>query len=313
VSLRAPLWLIALALIPIALSAARLRRHRPQRHVVRHPASGTIREATAAGSDRRRHVPTVLLLGAVALLVVALAGPRVIHRVGIDDAAIVLVVDHSGSMAASDVRPTRLAAAVAAADRFIDQAPRPVRVGVVGFSDTPDAVQGPTVDHAADRQVLGGLRAGGDTDTGGAVTVALQLLDGRRADHPPAAIVLVSDGSSNVGPNPLRVSQTAARDHVPIDTVALGTPGGILLSGGFRAAVAVPPDPRLMHQIAQLSNARTYDARSAARLDEVYERLARRLTTIARHRDVTVWFVIASAAVLFAAALASLGLGVELP
>jgi Ca-activated chloride channel family protein len=313
VSLSAPLWLLALALIPIALAAARLRRRRPPRHVVRHPASATLREATAGAPDRRRHVPAALLLSAVALLVLALASPRMTHQVAIDDAAVVLAVDHSRSMAAGDVRPTRLAAAVAAADRFIDQVPREVRVGAVGFSGTPDAVQDPTLDHAAARRLLGGLRAGGDTDTGGALTDALQLLDARHVDHPPGAIVLVSDGASNVGPNPLRVAQTAARDHIPIDTVALGTANGILFSGGFHAALAVPPDPRLMRQIARLSDARTYTARSARRLDEVYERLARRLTTVPRHRDITVWFVIAAAAVLFAAVVAALGLGVELP
>ena len=111
-SFATPLWLLALVLVPIAVAAQRLRRRRGKRYVVRHPAAASVRAALAEGPRWPRHLPAALLLAAVALLVVALARPRVTHRVPTDSASLMLVSDHSGSMAADDVRPTRLAAAI---------------------------------------------------------------------------------------------------------------------------------------------------------------------------------------------------------
>ncbi len=313
-SFASPWWLLGGLIVPLAVIAHQLRRGRPQRYVVRHPAAASAREAAGNAPRWPRHVPAALMLVAVVLLVLALARPRVTHRVGIDHASLELVVDHSGSMAAQDVPPTRLVAAIRAANRFIDEVPADVRVGAVGFAASTDAVQDPTLNHGAARRLIDGLKPGGGTDTGGALTLALALLDGADRHHPPSAIVLVSDGAANTGPNPLVVSHTAGREHIPIDTVALGTTGGVLNPpGGFRAAQAVPPDPRLMREIAQRSDAREYAARSAPGLSAVLQRLGADLSTAPRHRDVTVWFVVGAAALLFAGAGASLGLGVRVP
>ena len=313
-SFAAPLWLLALALVPAAVAVARMRRRRAQRYVMRHPATAAMARAIAAAPRWPRHVPAALALAAVALLAIALARPRVTQRIPTDSASLMLVSDHSGSMAADDVRPTRLAAAISAANTFIDRLPSHVRVGAIGFSTSPDSVQGPTLDHAAARRVIDEQQALGGTDTGDALVLALRLLDGSGAHHPPAAIVLLSDGAANAGPNPLQVSQTARREHVPIDTVALGTAGGVLSpQGPFGPAVAVPPDPRLMQEIAELSGARAFNARSADQLSTIYTRLGTELSTVGRRRDVTLVFVIAGGVLLLAGAGASLRLGVRLP
>jgi Ca-activated chloride channel homolog len=313
-SFGAPLWLLALALVPAALAAQVRARRRARRYAVRFTALTTLRQAAGAGPSWHRHVPAALVLGAVGLLAVALARPHVTYRAPIGQASVMLVTDHSGSMAATDVQPTRLAAAVAAANTFIDRLPGSVRLGAIGFGSSADAVQGPVANHAAARGIIDSQTANGGTDTGDALLLALQLLHGGVATHPPAAIILLSDGAANAGPDPVAVSRQAARDRIPIYTVALGTPGGVLQSPDpFQPPVAVPPDPQLMAQIAQVSGAQAFNARSAGELSSIYTRLGSRLGTVARRREITVVFAIAGLVALLGAAAESVRRSARLP
>jgi Ca-activated chloride channel family protein len=310
----APLWLLALALVPAALVAYVLARRRRQRYAVRFPAISTLREAVAAGRSWERHLPAALALAAVALLAVALARPHVPRRVAVGEASLMLVTDHSGSMAASDVQPSRLTAAVGAANTFISQLPASVRLGAIAFSSSADAVQGPVTNHAAARAIIDAQTAAGGTDTGDALVLALQLLRGGVAHHPPAAIVLLSDGAANAGPDPVGVAGQAARDRIPIYTVALGTPGGVLANAGpFGQPLAVPPDPQLMQQIAQVSGARAFNAQSADQLSSIYKRLGGELGTVTRTREITAVFAIAGLVALLAAVAVSVRSSGRLP
>jgi Ca-activated chloride channel family protein len=309
-----PLWLLALALIPLALLAQRLSHRRTRIYAVRFPAAATLQQALAEMSPRAwRRLPLVALLAAIALIVAAIAAPRVTHRVPIRAASLVLVLDHSGSMAANDVRPSRLAAAIRAANTFIDQLPSSARVGVVGFSTSPDTVQQPVTDHAAARDVIDNQRANGGTDTGPALQLALQLLHGGRRNHPPAAIVLLSDGAANLGESPLTVAVQARRDRIPIYTVALGTPGGVLSEGLFGPTVPVPPDPQLMAGIARASGGRAYNARTEEYLRSVYATLGRSLSTVARRQDISVYFLVVAGVLLLVAVLGSVRTVARLP
>jgi Ca-activated chloride channel homolog len=312
VSFGAPLWLFALALVPAALAAYVRARRRAKRYVIRFPAVSTLREAVVTAPSWERHVPAALALAAVAMLVIALARPHVPYRVATNEASLMLVTDHSGSMAADDVQPTRLAAAVSAANTFIDQLPGSVRVGAIGFGSSPDLVQAPVTNHDAARALIDSQSPDGGTDTGDALALALQLLQGANPRHPPAAIVLLSDGAANAGPDPVTVSQQAARDRIPIYTVALGTPGGVLVEP-FGQSVAVPPDPQLMAQIAQVSGARAFNAQSADQLSSIYKRLGTELGTVSRKREITVVFAIAGLVLLVAAAAGSVRSSGRLP
>ena len=300
-SFASPIWLLALALIPAAVLAYVRARRRARRYAVRFPAVATLREVVSTTSSWSRHLPAVLALGAIAALVVALARPRVPYRAPIGEASLMLVGDHSGSMAATDVQPSRLAAAVSAADTFIGKLPSTVRVGAITFSSSADAVQAPVTDHRAARAVIDAQSAGGGTDTGDALNLALQELRGSDRRHPPSAIVLLSDGAANAGPDPVGVGTQAGRDHIPIYTVALGTSNGVL-PGPFGAPVAVPPDPQLMQQIAQVSGARAFNAQSSDELSSIYKGLGNKLATVVRKRDVTVAFAIAGLVLLMSAA-----------
>ncbi|HWF36121.1 MAG TPA: VWA domain-containing protein, partial [Solirubrobacteraceae bacterium] len=147
-----PAWLAALALIPLAIAAAVAARRRAGRYAVRFPAVATVRMAVAGtGTSWLRHLPAALALAAIAALALALARPHVSYGASVGDGAVMLVTDHSGSMAATDVSPTRLAAAERAANTFIDEQPSGVRIGAIAFSSSPDAVQAPVANHAAAR------------------------------------------------------------------------------------------------------------------------------------------------------------------
>jgi Ca-activated chloride channel family protein len=309
-----PQWLVGLLLVPLALAAQLYSRRRAQRYAIRFPALTTLRAAAAGAASWRRHVPVGLLLAGIAALALALARPHITHQVAIDQASIMLVTDHSGSMAATDVQPTRLAAAEQAADTFIARLPSGVRVGAVAFSSSPDASQGPATAHAAARAIVDAESAGGATATGDALQVALQLLHGADAKHPPSAIVLLSDGSANAGADPVSVARESGRDHIPIYTVALGTPNGVLQTPDpYQPSLPVPPDPALMQRIAQVSGGRTFNAQSAGELSSIYTRLGSRLGSTTRTSDITAVFAAAGLVLVLVAAAGSARLSGRLP
>jgi Ca-activated chloride channel homolog len=306
-SFASPLWLGALALVPIAILAQVAARRRGRRYAVRFPAVSTLRLAAAGGlSSWRRYLPAACGLAAIAALALALARPRVSYSAPVDRASVILVTDHSGSMAATDVQPTRLAAAERAANTFIDQLPAQVLVGAIAFSSSPDAVQAPASNHSAARAIIDAQTANGSTATGDALQLALQLLRGADKKHPPSAIVLLSDGAANAGVDVTTVAHQAAQDKIPIDTVALGTPNGVLPSPDpFQPPVAVPPDPQLMQEIAQLSGGRSFNAQTADELSSIYKGLGRQLGSVTRKRDVTAAFAIGGLAFLLIGAMGS--------
>ena len=302
-SFASPQWLGLLALIPAAIAAWLWARRRARRYAVRFPPLSTVTLALDAGSAWRSYVPGAFALAAIAAIVLALARPRVTYSAAIDQASLMLVSDESGSMAASDVQPTRLAAAERAAGTFIDQLPGKVRVGAIAFSSAPNEVQSPVTDHNAARAVIDGQNANGATATGDALASALQLLRASQAKHPPSAIVLLSDGAANAGQDVLTVARQAARDKVPVYTVALGTPNGVLTNPDpLGPPVAVPPDPQLLAQIAQLSGGRSFNAQSADQLSSIYKRLGRQLGSVTRKREVSAAFAIGGLALLLLAA-----------
>jgi Ca-activated chloride channel family protein len=305
-SFSTPVWLAALALIPVAVAASMWARRRARRYAVRFPAVSTLQLAAGAGRSWRRRLPAAFMLAAIAALALALARPHVSYSTPVDEASVVLVSDESGSMAANDVQPTRLAAAERAANTFIDQLPAKARVGAIAFSSTPNSVQQPVADHSAARAVIDSQSADGATDTGDSLALALQMLHGDQAKHPPSAIVLLSDGAANQGENPSTVARQAAHDKIPIYTVALGTPNGILPNPEpFGPPVAVPPDPQLMAQIAQLSGGRSFNAQSAGELSSIYKALGQKLGTVTRKREVTAAFAIGGLVLVLLAAAAS--------
>jgi Ca-activated chloride channel homolog len=303
-SLQAPWFLLALLAIPAALAALALARRRPDRYVVRFPAAATLGAVLPRQGRARRALPTILLCLALAALALALARPEATVAVPNERASVMLVTDTSGSMNATDVEPSRLAAAKAAGERFLDEVPDRLRVGLVAYAEGTHTILRPTAEHAEVRATLDALRADGGTATGDALTGALEALGERGEDPPPAAIVLLSDGASKTGRDPAEVAREAKAAGVPIYTVALGTADGIIQTQG--QTLAVPPDPQALAEVAALSGGRAFAAEDSDALDQVYETLGSRIGTKKEKREVSAGFAAVGLLLLGGAAFTSL-------
>jgi Ca-activated chloride channel family protein len=296
VSFAAPLVLLALLALPL-LALLYLRGERNRRAAAAAFASPALQPSVAPRRPGwRRHAPFAVIALALAALIVAAARPERTVAVPVERASIMLATDVSGSMTATDVQPNRLAAAKRAGLQFVESVPEQVNVGVMAFNQTPRVLQSPTRDREAVSTALDRMASSGGTATGEAIATATAVLNrapGAGRKRPPAAIVLLSDGASTSGRDAVSAAQAAGKLKIPIYTVALGTPQGVITvrrpqsQGGGLTTQRVPPDPRSLAQIARASGGRTFTAESAGGLKAVYERLGSQLGTKNEKRQVT--------------------------
>jgi len=295
VSFGQPLFLAGLILVP-ALIVTYVRHQRYRRKAAAAFASPALLASVAPRRPGwRRHAPMILFALALAVLIVAAAKPQKTIAVPVERAAIMLATDVSGSMEATDVKPSRLVAARRAARNFVDGVPRGVNVGVMAFNGRPRVLQSPTPEREDIYAALNRLSPSGGTATGDAITAALRVLrtpQGINKKIPPSAIVLLSDGASTKGKNPIAAAQEAKRAKIPVYTVALGTPAGTIQvprpnGGSGTETRRVPPDPDSLGQIARASGGQTFTADNAKDLKRVYQRLGSQLGTEKRKRQLT--------------------------
>jgi Ca-activated chloride channel family protein len=312
-----PVLLLGLLLVPLLVAAQMASRRRARRYAVRFTAIPSLKlaVATSGALPWRRHVPALLAFAAVAALVLALAKPQRTIAVPVERASIVLVTDHSRSMLATDVSPNRLRAAQSAARTFLDQIPGPVRVGAVAFSDAPDAVQSPSPNHDDARRVVDNQVADGGTATGDALQVAIQTLQqqSRGGLKVPSAIVLLSDGKTTIGRDPVGVAREAGRLKIPIYTVALGTDDALVPNPGLGPPLPAPPDPQTLRSIAEASNGRAFRAQDEGSLKSIYKTLGSQLGTKDQKSQITSAFVVAGLLLLVGAAATSVRFGSRIP
>jgi Ca-activated chloride channel homolog len=301
VSFASPLFLVALVVVPLALGAHLLARRRTRRYAVRFPGVATLAPLLPRVPSWRRQAPLALFLAALAAFALAMARPHATVAVPREQASIVLVTDVSRSMLAEDVEPSRLDAARDAAQKFLDEVPDEARVGAVAFSTEPHTVEPPTDDHQKIADLIDALSADGGTATGDALDAALELLDRPGRQRPPAAIVLLSDGETTTGRDPIEIAREAKRRKIPINTFALGTNGGVIRSPDG-ALIPVPPDPETMRRIAELSGGRSFAVEDADDLAGLYRELGSRVATEKEEREITAAFAAGGALLLVAAA-----------
>jgi Ca-activated chloride channel homolog len=252
-------------------------------------------------SSWRRLLPLTLFLASLALIALALARPHATVAVPKEQASIVLVTDVSRSMLAEDVDPSRLEAARSAAQRFLEEVPEEARVGAVAFSTDPHTIEPPSDDHGKIEDLVDALSADGGTAAGDALAVAVGLVDGPEEDRPPAAILLLSDGETTTGRDPLPVARRAGRLGIPIHTVALGTRTATITTPDG-TLIPVPPDPEAMRRIATLSGGRAFQVDDADELGGLYEDLGSRVATEEELREITGAFAAGGIVLLMAAA-----------
>jgi len=313
-SFASPLALLCLAAVPLMVLAHVQAQRRRRRYPVRYTALSTL--AAIAGEEPRwrRQLPFALLLAALAALALSLARPERTVDVPVERASVVLVTDVSRSMSATDVSPTRLEAARRAAQSFLDKVPDELRIGLVTFSDSAQTLRPPTTDRAVVSSALKTMQPISGTSTGAGLRTALDDLKigpDSSARRPPAAIVLLSDGSATDGTAQYEVATEARRLRVPIFTVALGTPDGTIELGG--QVLRVPPDTEALKRIATLSGGDDFRAEDSDELGAVYDRLGSQIGTKPEQREITVLFAGAGLLLLAGAMIASLGLGGRLP
>jgi Ca-activated chloride channel family protein len=322
VSFQAPLLLATLAAVPLVAAVYVLAQRRRRRYAVRYTNVDLL--ATVAGRSYTRHLPAVLGLLALAALLIAVARPERTVAAERREANVILVTDTSGSMLSTDVRPTRLAAAQAAARTFIRQVPDGFRLGLVTISNSAQQVVEPTTDHARVTAAVNALKVQGATAMGDALQLAI---DSARVPVPdglggsrrlPAAIVLLSDGASTRGADPIDVVQKNRRYRIPIYTVALGTQGGVLehrdpATGAVKSTEKVPPDSLTLQEIARGTGGQFFAAPDARRLQAVYANLGTRLAKTKVKRQVTSAFAGGALVLLLAGAGLGLARGGRLP
>jgi Ca-activated chloride channel family protein len=310
VSFENPLVLLGLLAIPLAVFGYLRWRRRAGRPSV--PFSNVDALAMAAGGPRwRSYLPLALVALAVGSMTVALARPQVNRAVPREQATIMLAIDVSGSMAASDVDPYRLRAAQDAAERFAEKVPRQYRLGLVSFSGVANLLLLPTTDRTAFNAAVETLQAEGATAIGEAIFTSIDAMrqtQGGAAKLRSARILLLSDGENTTGRS-VEEAAAAARDaNVPVATVALGTPDGTLPNGR-----PVPPNPDALRALAESTGARSYDTQSSDALKAVYNKLGSIIGTVNVKDEATVWPAGIAALFLLFAGVAAWRLGPRLP
>ena len=306
-----PAVLIALIAIPLLVIwyIGQQRRRRSAAAAFAAPAFAA--SVTPRRPRWRRHLPMVAFATALAVLIAAAARPQRTVAVPVDTGSIMLANDTSGSMSATDVAPSRLAAAEKAANEFLAKVPASVRVGLLEFNTPVALLPSPTTDHALVSSAIGQLRVTGGTAIGDALRTALHTLASVpkvNGKQPPAAIVLLSDGASDVGSDPITAAEQAATEHIPVYTVEMGTAHGTVTEkrGNRTVIVPVPPNPQQLAEIARVSHGQAFTATNAKGLDTVYQRLGAELGHKKVKHEMTATFAGGGLALLLLGAAASL-------
>ena len=316
-SVQWPGMLWALLLVPLALLAYLFAQRRRAGYAARFTNLDLLANVVSGSPGWRRHLPPAFYLLALAALLTSLARPEAVTLVPKERATVMLVVDVSGSMNATDVEPTRMVAAQQAANSFIDQLPPEFRIGVVSFSSTAQTLTRPTTDRAAVLEAIAALRAEGATAMGDGIERALDVkrppptattaAPGRaepsttlplpRGDDTPLVVLLLSDGANTQGKTqPMSAAVDAKSLSVPVYTIALGTDGGMVdvpdETGQLRR-VPVPPDKTTLRRIAETTGARFFVAPSNRDLKGIYRELGSKIGFVREQQEVTVVFAAA--------------------
>jgi Ca-activated chloride channel homolog len=305
-----PMALVLLLAIPLLAAVQVLAARRRRRQAARFSNPALVPNLVPSSPGLRRYVPIALVLIALALLFVGVARPHVVRDVTRDEATVILTIDTSRSMEATDVEPNRFEAAKRAARAFLDEVPDSYAVGIVSFSTSADPVLPPTTDREAALTAIDELRLGSGTALGQAIVRSAELAvareDGERqtgqSERSPAAVLLLSDGAQTAGQVQVPAASQRARElGVPVSTIGLGTGDAVVevpRPGGLTERVVVAPDLPALRQVAQTTGGRFFEAPSAARLEEVYRELGTRLAVDRKRVEVTSAFAAGGAVLL---------------
>jgi Ca-activated chloride channel family protein len=316
-----PIMLWLLIILPLFVWLYVGLQQRRRKLVAKYGNLGLVQAPGGLSVGYRRHVPPLLFLTGLGILIVSLARPQAVVSLPHIQGTVILVFDVSGSMAANDVKPTRIEAAKVTAQKFVDSQPDGVLVGVVAFSDNGLSVQVPTNDKAAVMAAITRLTPARGTSLANGIYAALNTIGtaGKAPDthyynnvtpeptatptpvpqgvYSPAIIVLISDGENTQNPDPLQAAQAAADRGVRIYSIGIGTTAGADLSiDGFMVHTQL--DEGMLQQISQITSGTYYNAQSEQDLDKIYNNIRPQLVVKPEKMEVTSLFAGGSILVL---------------
>ena len=295
-----------------------------QKRILRFANMELLESVAPQRPNRWRHLSALLLIGSMVLLTIAMAGPQNDVRIPRNRAVVMLAIDVSQSMRATDIEPSRLAAAQVAAKQFADQLTPGINLGLIAYAGTATVLVSPTTNREATKIAIDKLQLADRTATGEAIFTALQaiatvgaVIGGGEDGPPPARIVLMSDGKETVPSNPdnpkgaFTAARTAKDQGVPISTVTFGTPYGYVEINDQRQPV--PVDDETLEKIAELSDGNAYSASTLEQLKEVFTSLQDQIGYETVKGDASVGWLRLGALLLALSALAALLLNRRLP
>jgi Ca-activated chloride channel family protein len=295
-----------------------------QKRILRFANMELLESVAPQRPNRWRHLSALLLIGSMVLLTIAMAGPQNDVRIPRNRAVVMLAIDVSQSMRATDIEPSRLAAAQVAAKQFADQLTPGINLGLIAYAGTATVLVSPTTNREATKIAIDKLQLADRTATGEAIFTALQaiatvgaVIGGGEDGPPPARIVLMSDGKETVPSNPdnpkgaFTAARTAKDQGVPISTVTFGTPYGYVEINDQRQPV--PVDDETLEKIAELSDGNAYSASTLEQLKEVFTSLQDQIGYETIKGDASVGWLRLGALLLALSALAALLLNRRLP
>ncbi|HZE15758.1 MAG TPA: VWA domain-containing protein [Mycobacterium sp.] len=311
--------LVALGLIAMYIIAQVAR----QRRMLRFANMEMLESVAPKRPTRWRHLSAILLTVSLVLLTIAMAGPTRDVRIPRNRAVVMLVIDVSQSMRATDVQPNRMVAAQDAAKQFADELTPGINLGLIAYAGTATVLVSPTTNREATKNALDKLQFADRTATGEAIFTALQAIAtvgaviGGGDAPPPARIVLFSDGKETMPTNPdnpkgaFTAARTAKDQGVPISTISFGTPYGFVEINGQRQPV--PVDDTTMKKVAELSGGQAYNASNLQELKQVYATLQQQIGYETIKGDASAGWLRLGSLILALAALAALLINRRLP
>lgn len=308
----APVWLLLLIAVFGAAAAYALLQLRRKKYVARFSNVELLASVAPRRPGWRRHLTFALLLVGLAVLTIGVAQPTAAVKVPRDRATVILAVDVSLSMKATDVLPNRLDAAKKGAKEFIDLLPPRINVGLVKFGGNASVVVPPTIDRDSLKTAIDGLKEQDSTAIGEAIFTCLDAITtfskattSKDDKPPPARIVLLSDGASNKGRSPMEGASAAKRANTPVSTIAFGKDTGTVDLPGY-GPQPVPADKATLHEVADATGGTFHTAGSAQELRSVYSNIGSQIGYTTAHKVIAWRFLMIGLLFTLAAASASL-------
>lgn len=300
-----PLWLWLLVLVVALVAAYLVAQRRRSKYAVRFATLPMLEKVAPKRPGWRRHAPAVAFLAALTVLTIAIARPVADIRVPRERATIVVAMDVSNSMAATDVAPNRFEVAQQAAVEFVQELPEKFNVGLVSFARSATVVAPPSTNHQATVDAINGLELTDSTAIGDAVLTSLQAVRTiDPEDPPPSRIVLLSDGGNTSGSPIDEAADAAVQAGVPVSTIAYGTAEGTVNIEG--RDIPVPADTEALQSLAEATSGEAYAAESDEQLRDVYSDLQSSIGWTTEPREITNLVAGIALAAALLAALASL-------